>query len=136
VDGEFEVMQGTIMQGTNMLLDVSDVLSVNNVGNNDISSGKYTDDNGPQAPPFTETDYQLATFTYDSTSIGGTTKFTLSGLGVSTTTDSPVNPVTGAFTETDSAAIQSGTGEGVTPNGDDMVVTGTISARGSAKLSD
>jgi hypothetical protein len=118
--------------GTNELVDVSDILSLEVNGLNDISAGSYSDANGQGMPPSSQTDYQLVTITYDATSLGGTTKYFVTGLATSTTRTT--NPsAKGNYSETDSFSFQSGTGEGINAAGASIVITGfTISASGSA----
>ncbi len=130
VNGDFQVVKGT-----NLLLSVTNILSIANTGNNQIFSQKFNDATGSHFPPFSETSYQLITLTYDARPIGGMFHFSLTGLGVSTTTALAPNPTTGIYTETDSGSIQSGAGEGFAPDGTTpFVITGTASAMGTGKL--
>jgi hypothetical protein len=118
--------------GTNELVDVSDILSLEVSGTYDINAGSYSDANGQGMPPSSQTDYQLVTVTYDSTAVGGTTKYTVTGLATSTTRTT--NPsAKGNYSETASFSLQSGTGEGINAAGVNIVITGfTITASGSA----
>jgi len=115
-----------------VLVNVANILTLEPAGKNDITSGTFVDANGSTTPPFTQTELQLATLTYDATSVGGTRKVAVTGLGTSVTTTSNPNSK-GHYTESDSFSLLNGTGEGVDGDGVKIVVTGfTISARGTA----
>ena len=99
-------------------------------GNNDITSGKSTSLNPGLG---TSSDLQLLTIKYDDTVAGGSLQFFLTGIGTGKTTDSTPNKTTGAYTETDTGSLSSGTGEG-SYQGNPFVCTGTASASGKATL--
>jgi hypothetical protein len=117
----------------NLLVDVSDIMGFNNPGNNNIFSGKQND-NTQLASPST-TGSSLLTLGFDDTAIigGEGIKFYLTGIGSGTTTDTTPNINTGAYTETDKGSLTSGTGEG-TSQGAQLLISGTASATGTAKL--
>jgi hypothetical protein len=116
---EFQVVD----RHNNLLLVVTNILTLTNVGTNGIDYGSAT-----------ETTVQLATLTYDATSVGRTNKYTVTGLGTSTTSNTAAN-FYGEFTQTDTFSLQNGTGEGVNANGVSIVLTGvTITESGSARL--
>jgi hypothetical protein len=105
-----------VYQGTNPLVDVSDILSYTQSGQNDISSGTYTDANGQGAPPFTQTDYYLVTIAYNDSSSTGALGFTVTGLATVTSKATNPNTKTGNYTQSGSFSLQDGTGEGtITP---------------------
>ena len=126
--GDFQVLGKT----NNLLVDVSDIMTANNPGTNNIQSGKSTSLN----PGFgTSTDLQLLTIKFDDTSIPGDAglQFYLTGIGTGKITGSTPNKSTGAYTESSSGSLSSGTGEG-SYLGNPFVCTGTASASGKAML--
>jgi hypothetical protein len=119
-------------EGTTVLVDVSDILTLTITGQNDITNGNYTEVNGPGTPPYTQTAYQIVTLAYVSTTGASGLGFTVTGLGELTQTAGTPNAKTGKFTQTDSVSLQDGTGEG-TLDGVEFVITGfTVTASGSA----
>jgi len=130
-----------VYEGTNELVDVSDILSYSQTGNNDISSGTYTDANGAGVPPFTQSDYYLVTVGYDDSSSTGALVFSVTGLATVSATATKPNAKTGNYTQSASFSLQDGTGEGtITPASGSLagtatpfVLTGfTVTASGSA----
>jgi hypothetical protein len=117
-------------KSNNLLQDVSGVMSISNPGTNDITSGKSTSLNPGLG---TSANEQLLTISFDDTGIGGSLKFFLTGIGTGKTTDTTPNKTTGAYTETDTGSLSSGTGEG-SYQGNPFVCTGTASASGKATL--
>jgi hypothetical protein len=117
-------------KSNNLLQDVSGVISISNPGTNDITSGKSTSLNPGLG---TSANEQLLTISFDDTGIGGGLKFFLTGIGTGKTTDSTPNKTTGAYTESSSGSLSSGTGEG-SDVGNPFVCTGTASASGKAML--
>jgi hypothetical protein len=125
--GGFEVDEGT-----NVLVDVSDILTLTVTGQNDITNGNYSEVNGPGTPPYTQTAYQIVTLAYTSSTGASGLGFTVTGLGEFTQKAGTPNAKTGNFTQTDSVSLQDGTGEG-TLDGVEFVITGfTVTASGSA----
>jgi len=121
-----------IDKGTNQIVDVSDIITVSASGQNDISAGSFSDANGQGSPPFTQTDYQLYTVTYDDSSSTGDLQFTVTGLGTVTGKATNPNAKSGKFTQSSSFSLTGGTGEGVSANGNFVVSGFTITASGSA----
>jgi hypothetical protein len=124
-------------EGTNELVDVSDIFSLTVTGQNDINAGSSLDANGLGMPPFTQTDYEIVTLAYDSSSGSTGLNFAVTGLG--TFTGKTTNPSvrTGAYTQSASFSLQDGTGEGSLMDSlgttVDFVLTGlTVTASGSA----
>jgi len=124
--GKVEVVD----KNNNLVQDVSSIISINAPGNNDITSGKSTSSNPGVG---TSSDLQLLTIKYDDTGAGGSLQFFLTGIGTGKTTDSTPNKTTGAYTESSSGSLSSGTGEG-NYQGNPFVCTGTASASGKATL--
>ncbi len=121
-----------VLEGTKVLVDVSDILTLTITGQNNITSGNYTDSKGPGTPPYTQTAYQIATLAYASTTGASGLGFTVTGLGEFAQKAGTPNAKTGDFTQTDSVSLQDGTGEG-TLDGVEFVITGfTVTASGSA----
>jgi hypothetical protein len=132
-----------IDQGTNELVDVSDILTVAFNGQNNITNGNYLDVSstgkgtigGPTWAPYSTTDYKLVTLAYDDSSSTGELTFTVTGLGILTETATTPNVRTGSFKQTGTFSLQDGTGEGAL-NGTHFVATGfTLTASGSANES-
>jgi hypothetical protein len=124
--GKIEVADKT----NNVLQDVSSIISINEAGNNDITSGKSTSSNPGLG---TSADLQLLTIKFDDTGAGGSVQFFLTGIGTGKTSDSTPNKTTGAYTESSSGSLSSGTGEGSYQN-NPFVCSGTASASGKATL--
>ncbi len=125
--GGFEVDEGT-----NVLVDVSDILTLTTTGQNDITNGNYTDVKGPGTPPYTQTAYQIVMLAYASSTGASGLGFTVTGLGEFTQKAGTPNAKTGKFTQSDSFNLQDGTGEG-SLEGVEFVITGfTVTASGSA----
>ncbi|MGD1086855.1 MAG: hypothetical protein ABSA47_19130 [Verrucomicrobiota bacterium] len=101
-----------VYEGTNELVDVSDILSYTTTGKNDISSGTYTDANGAGMPPFSQSDYYLVTVVYDDSSSTGALVFSVTGLATVTAKATNPNAKTGKYTQSGSISLQDGTGEG------------------------
>ena len=120
-------------QGTNLLVDVSDIFTWSLSGQNDISAGSFSDANGPGSPPYTQTDYYLVNLQYNDSSSTGELTFRVTGLATVTGKTTNPNSRTGNFTQSTSVSLQDGTGEGlITTSGIPFVLTGfTISASGS-----
>jgi hypothetical protein len=130
-----------VYQGANELVDVSDIISYSQTGQNDISSGTYTDANGAGSPPYSQTDYYLVTVVYNDSSSTGALGFTVTGLATVTGKATTPNARTGNYTQSGTFSLQDGTGEGmITPASGSLagtsipfVLTGfTVTASGSA----
>jgi hypothetical protein len=126
-----------VMDGTNVLVDVSDIVSFDS-GDNEITSGKKNDVTGLSSP--SETRLQVGRITFDDTAFNdpdGGLKFFLQGLVTFTKTDS--TPVNGVYTEKVKVTIASGVGEGTsnigTGNEHPFVVTATVTGSGSGTFS-
>jgi hypothetical protein len=119
-----------VVLGTNVLIDVSDILRSTN-GINRIVSGKKNDLTGLANPATVR--LQIGRLDFDDTAIAGGTglKFYIQGLLTEAQTDTA--PVAGVYTRTQTAKLSNGTGEGTTSGGDTFVLTGTITAFGRAK---
>jgi hypothetical protein len=118
----------------NVLVNAANILSVVTAGQNEITSGAFGDTTGSATPPFTQTDVRLVTLTYDATSVGGTTKFSVTGTGTSETATAKPS-AKGKYTDTDSFSLQDGTGEGVNGAGVNIILTGfTVTASGTTTL--
>ena len=116
-------------KNNNALADVSEIISINRAGGNDITSSKSTSSTGLG----TSTDLQLISLKFDDTGVGGSLKFFLTGIGTDKTTNTTPNKTTGAYTESSSSSLSSGTGEG-SYLGNPFVCTGTVSTSGKATL--
>ncbi len=119
-----------VVAGTNILLNVSDILSFSN-GDNEIVSGKRNDLTGLANP--TTSRLQIGRLTFDDTAINGGAglKFYLQGL--LSQTESDTVPVNSVYTRTRSAKLSNGTGEGTNSGGRAFVLTGSLSATGRGK---
>jgi hypothetical protein len=94
----------------NLLLIVTNILSLENIGSNGFSYGYLVQSN-----------LQSAALTYDTTAAGGKTKFVIYGFG--TTTVKTSNPDRhGNYTETVMFSFQNGSGAGVNAKGVNIVV--------------
>ena len=125
-----------VMMGTNILVDVSAILSFQN-GDNEITSGKKNNSTGLAAP--TKTKRQIGRITFDDTSAGnpnGGLTFYLQGVLIQTTTDS--TPASSFYKETHLGLLTGAAGEGIsnigTVNEKRFVCTGTLTATGKATL--
>jgi len=116
------------------LVSVANILTLLPAGQTEITSGSFVDADGSTTPPFTQTDLQLVTLTYDATSVGGTQNFAVTGVGSSVTTTTKPSKK-GAYTDTDSFSLQNGTGEGVNGEGVKIILNGfSVTASGNAPL--
>jgi hypothetical protein len=122
-----------VVLGTNVLVDVSDILSFTN-GVNKIFSGKKNNLTGLSTP--TTMKLQIGRLDFDDTAIIGGTglKFYMQGLVTQTETDTV--PLNGVYTQTATAKLSNGTGEG-SSGADEFVLIGTLTAtaRGKETLS-
>jgi hypothetical protein len=126
-----------VMDGTNVLVDVSEIVSFDS-GDNEITSGKRSDLTGLSSP--SETRLQVGRITFDDTDFNdpdGGLKFFLQGLVTFTKTDS--TPANGVYTEKVKVTIANAVGEGTSNigTGDEhrFVVTGTVTGSGSGTFS-
>jgi N-methylhydantoinase B/oxoprolinase/acetone carboxylase alpha subunit len=128
-----------VMSSKNVLLvDVKDILTGS--GSGGIYSGKTSNqyennqDFDILSDPST-TSEEIFTLTYNDTgAFGGTgIQFYLTGLATSETTDATPNSKTLAYKETDSYTMSSSAGDG-TYFGNQLVITGSLTASGSAEL--
>ena len=119
-----------VLNGTNILLNVSDIMSFNS-GEPKISSGKQNTVTGLASA--TVKGLQIAGIKFDDTFIngGGNLKFYLNGVLSKTTTDT--TPVNGVYTETQTLKITTAAGDG-SSNGVPFICTGSASATGKSPL--
>lgn len=117
-----------VVNGTNILVSVTNVMSFQ-AGDNNIDSGKRTDNTGLAAPNIKS--LQIGKITFDDTAItgGSNLKFYIQGLISNSTTDTVPNS-SGIFSETASGKMTNGAGEGVDSDGLPFVVTGTVTVSG------
>jgi len=115
--------------GTNVLVDVSDILSFSN-GEQEVFSGKTSDATGLATPSITR--LRTGRLSFDDTGIvnGSGLKFYLQGVLTEKRTDSV--PVNGTYTRSTSAKLSSGTGEG-SSDGIPFILTGSLIATGHGK---
>jgi len=121
-----------VIQGTNVLVDVSDIISFDG-GNNEIVSGAQNLQTG-LASPMTKKAH-LGRINFDDSAVGnpnGSLTFFLQGIFTETTMDTAPTS-TGAYTETRMAKMTTGAGEG-SKGGNPFVCTGMINATGKANL--
>jgi hypothetical protein len=120
-----------VVNGNDVLLDVSDIMSFS-VGDNRIVSGTKSDITGLAKP--TEKQLQIVRITFDDTAIigGKDFKFYLQGFFNQSTTDA--SPVAGVYTETRAAKLSNGAGEGSLQDVP-FVCTGTAASSGTFILS-
>jgi hypothetical protein len=125
---DFQVLD----KSDNLLVDVTNIVSFGQPGNNSINSGKQNDSNGLASPA--TANLQLLTFAFDDTAINGSAniKFYFTGIGTGTTTDTTPNGG-GVYSETDKGSLTSGTGEG-TAQGKQLIITGSAKASGKGTL--
>lgn len=122
-----------VMVGTNVLVDVSNVISFDE-GTNNIFSG--TRDTNGLSHPVVKT--HLARIIFDDTGIIPAIglRFYLQGVMTETTIDSAVDR-NGNFTETHIVSMPQAAGEGVVNVGDtdqrQLIATGSVSASGTAR---
>lgn len=120
-----------VMSGADVLVDVSNILSVQ-FGDNSIFSGG-TDTNGLARP--SQTKIHLASVSFDDTSINTTDglRFFMEGIMTERRSDSTPNN-SGVFTETQSVSMPSSAGEGTTGvgSGDErqIIVSGSVFGNG------
>jgi hypothetical protein len=126
MDEDFQVVD----KNNNLLMDVSDIMSINIAGGNDITSSKSTSSNPGRG---TSSNEQLLSISFDDTGVGGNLKFFLTGIRTGKTTDTTPSKTTGAYTESSSSSLSSGTGEG-SYRGNPLVCTGTVSTSGKVSL--
>ena len=118
-----------VAQGTNILVDVSDILNfTNGVNGVEVVSGKRADATDVSKP--TTKRLQIGRITFDDTGItgGAGLKFYLQGLLSDSKTDSAVS-TSNTYTETQTGRLTNGAGEGTDSDGD-FVCTGTVTATG------
>jgi hypothetical protein len=123
-----------VASGTNVLIDISDILKFTN-GGSQVFSGKTNNVTGLSNPASTR--LFLGTFTFDDTSItnGAHLSFFLRGIVSRVETDSSI--INSAYKQSIAARLASGAGEGVDSDGRQFVCTGTVTilARGTELLS-
>jgi len=119
-----------VVAGTNILLNVSDILSFTN-GDNEIVSGKRNDITGLANP--TASRLQIGRLTFDDTAIDGSAGLKFYIQGLISQTESDTIPVNNVYTQTRSAKLSNGTGEGTNSGGRAFVLTGGLSATGRGK---
>jgi len=115
-----------VLNGTNLLLNVSDKL-VSNAGNPKITAGKFSTVNGLVVPKTKAQSIQIGGITFDDTfePADYNLKFYLDGVLTRTTTDTV--PVSGAYSETRTLSLSTAAGDGYA-QGVPFVCTGTVSA--------
>jgi hypothetical protein len=127
-----------VIDGTNVLVDVSSIIRFQ-AGDHDIKSGKKNNPTGLAAP--SAKDLQIARFTFDDSSftnsVGSVTNgvgltFYIQGIFSNITTDTA--PKNGTYTETRTAKLINGAGEGHDSNGAPFMCTGTVTVTGKANL--
>jgi hypothetical protein len=123
-----------VIQGTNILVDVSDIISFQSgdlqLGDIEVISGKE-DLQTQLASPMTKK-IHLGTIIFDDSAVADPSEaltFEMRGVFTETTTDGPVK--NGFYTETRTAKMTSGNGSG-TDGGNPFICTGSISATGKA----
>jgi hypothetical protein len=121
-----------IDQGTNELVDVSDIMTWSAAGSVDITSGNFLDASGQGIPPFTQTDSFLAAVIYRNTNAAAALNFSVTGLATVTQKATTPNARTGSFVQSGSMTLADGTGEGTNASGPIILSGFTISATGSA----
>ena len=119
-----------VLNGTNMLLNVSDIMSYN-TGEPQVTSGKQNTATGLASP--TAQKLQIAGISFDDTFINGgnNLKFYLDGVSSKTTTDTA--PVNGVYTETQNLTISNAAGDGSSQDVT-FTCTGSVSATGKSPL--
>lgn len=129
---DFSSLSFQVVSGTNVI-DVNNILSAGPGGNSPVVSFTYNDNAGEGQAPFSQTQHGLYTITYDSTGMGGTTTFTVTGAATCTSSATKPNARTGLFTETDGFTLSSGVGDGAI-GGVAFVLSGvTITASGTVR---
>ncbi len=125
-----------VVRGTNVLADVSDIISFNG-GDNNIVSGSF-DTNG-LARPFPQNKIHIARITFDDTTINANDglQFYLQGLMTETTVDTAPTRA-GFFNEVHIANMPSAAGEGHSGVGSSdtrqIVISGSALAVGNGRL--
>lgn len=119
-----------VLDGTNLLLNVSDIMSFNR-GETKVISGRQNTVTGLASPKAHQ--LQIAGIIFDDTFIhgGNNLKFNLSGVLTQTTTDT--TPAKGVYTETQTLKITTAAGDGSSQNVP-FICTGTVSATGTRPL--
>jgi hypothetical protein len=120
-----------VVNHTNVLLNVSDIMSLTS-GDTDVTWGSHNDTSGLASP--SQHTRRIVRIDFDDTSIPGgkNLKFYLQGMLNKTRSDT--TPVAGKYTETISARITSGAGEGSSQTVP-FVCIGTATATGTTVLS-
>lgn len=119
-----------VLNGTHILLNVSDIMSFN-TGEPKVISGKQNTVTGLASP--TAQKLQIADVIFDDTFINGgkNLKFYLNGVLKQTTTDTA--PANGVYTETQTLKITTAAGDGSAQNVP-FICTGSVSATGKSPL--
>jgi hypothetical protein len=119
-----------VLNGTNILLNVSDIISFT-TDEPKVASGKQNTVTGLASP--TTQKLQIASITFDDTFINGgnNLKFYLNGVLNMTIADT--TPVDGVYTETRTCKITTATGDG-SSQGIPFICTGSVSATGKSPL--
>jgi hypothetical protein len=129
---DFEVLD----KSNNLLVDVADVLTGANSGTygSKIASGKSNDTTSLADP--SRSKLTITTLAYDDTGIAGSSniQFVLTGLLSETTADTVPNATTHVYKETRTETMKGGAGDG-NYSGVPMVLSGTLTLKGSASLS-
>jgi len=127
-----EVASGrfVVMNGTNFLVDVADVLSLTPIQPK-ITYGKLNNSTGMALPSVSQE--QFASISFNDTSTNGGRQFFLDGILTQTRTDS--TPARGKYTETQTLTLSGGVGNGCLNNGDSsFICTGSFTASESTTL--
>lgn len=120
-----------VVLGTNVLVDVSDIMNFN-TDDTQVISGTQNLSTG-LASPSTKT-IHLGSISFDDRGLGnpdGSLRFNLQGIFTETTIDT--TPQNGVYTETHIVKLTGGSGDGKL-NGVPFVCTGTVSSIGKATL--
>jgi hypothetical protein len=119
-----------VIEGTNILADVSDIMSLD-FGNKEITSGTQDDVTGLAHK--SEKKLQILNITFDDSQVAGGNqlKFYLRGFLSETITDTAL--VNGTYTETITGSMTAGTGEGSSTNVD-FLCKGSATITGKTKL--
>jgi hypothetical protein len=119
-----------VLNGTNILLNVSDLMSFH-TGEPKITSGKQNTVTGLATA--TAQELQIAGLMFDDTFIngGGNLKFYLNGVLSKTTTDT--TPVNGFYTETQTLILTTAAGDGSSQDVP-FICTGSVTATGKSPL--
>jgi hypothetical protein len=119
-----------VLNGTNILLNVSDIMSFT-TDEPKVTSGKQNTVTGLASP--TTQKLQIASITFDDTFINGgnNLKFYLNGVLSMTMADT--TPVDGVYTETQTCKTTAAAGDG-SSQGIPFICTGSVSANGKSPL--